>query len=418
LAELRQKGKITAVVGIGLVVTVPTMFAMLSVNFLLLTETPHWSGNEKSVLLKPSKWIGKKFPLLQFYYKRNFPTLKIIHCNLIGVIIPMKKTFILIVFILYLFLATFNDSFAIDDAMKEKITHAFRGMDDSRMRLNSGICHISGTTIINEEVDTESITIAFDYKKGMYRFDRPDCYSLRMPEYYYEVWFPNKENSGVTRQKSSERTPSWKAKPFDIQMLGYFTLVGPYHQRTYQPDERLVFFEEIPISYEQLSEDLILLETRRKPLNPLVPLLKRRYWLSPKQGYSLLKAEYMDLVTIEMSWTEKNKTWVPTAFKLSSKQNHSADWKIDWEQVNEPVPDKYFIPEQLVEKPTPVFSSELGESIQIGTFGRKDVTPIKIMKMDQPKIKYPYTRHILIITGLVLIFISLCKMFYDRYKRH
>ncbi|MDR0609211.1 MAG: hypothetical protein LBG58_03805, partial [Planctomycetaceae bacterium] len=48
------------------------------------------------------------------------------------------------------------------------------------------------------------------------------CYSLRTPEYYYELWFPNKENSGVTRQTSSERKPSYKDKPFDIQMLGNF----------------------------------------------------------------------------------------------------------------------------------------------------------------------------------------------------
>jgi hypothetical protein len=322
----------------------------------------------------------------------------------------MKKALIFVVFI---FLATFNDSFAIDDAMKEKITYAFRGMDDSRMRLNSGICHISGTTIINQDVDTESITIAFDYKKEMYRFDRPDCYSLQTPEYYYEVWFPNKANSGITRQKFSERTLSWKAAPFDIQMLGFFTLVGPYYRKMYQPDSRLVFFEEIPISYEQLSDDLIFIETRRKPVIENVPLIKRKYWLSPKQGYSLLKAEYGDHVTIEMSWTEKNKTWVPTAFTLSSKQNRSADWKIDWEQVNEPVPDKYFDPEQLVEKPTPVFSSELGEPIQIDTFGRKDVTQIKY----QPKIQYPYTRHILIIAGLILMFIAFMKMAYDRWNK-
>jgi hypothetical protein len=285
-------------------------------------------------------------------------------------------------------------------------------MDDSRMRLNSGICHISGTTVINENVDTESITIAFDYKKGMYRFDRTDqCYSLRTPEYYYELWFPNKENSGVTRQTSSERKPSYKAKPFDIQMLGFFTLVGPYYRKTYQPDSRLVFFEEIPISYEQLSEDLILIETKRKPVIENVPLIKRRYWLSPKQGYSLLKAEYADHVTIEMSWAEKNRTWVPTAFKLSSLQNRSAEWKIDWEQVNEPVPDKYFDPEQLAQKPTPVFSSELGKPLQIGTIG-KDVT-----STDQSKTKYLYFRYILIITGLILIFIALVKMIYDRLKK-
>jgi hypothetical protein len=339
---------------------------------------------------------------------------------MIGVSSIMKKRLIFILFILYLFsLATFNYSFAIDDDIKEKVTNALRGMDDSRIRLNSGICHISGTTAESQVAKTESITIAFDYKKGMYRFNRTDCYSLRTPEYYYELWFPNKGNAGVTRQNFSARTPSYMAKPFDIQMLGFFSFVGPYWNTPYQPDFRLLLFNEIPVSYEQLSEDLILIETRRKPAIANVPLLEQKYWLSSKQGYSLLKAEYSDLVTIEMSWTEKNETWVPTAFKLSSTQplsaawKYSADWKIDWELVNKPIPDKYFDPEQLSEKPVPVFSKELGEPIQIGTIG-KDVTTT-----DSPKIKYPYFRYVLIITGLILIVIALIKMAYDRWtKKH
>jgi hypothetical protein len=296
--------------------------------------------------------------------------------------------------------------------LKQKINVVFRGMDDSRMRLNSGICHISGTTVIRDDVSTESVTIVFDYKKGMYRCDRTDqCYSLRTPEYYYEVWFPNRQDAAVTRQKSSERQPSYMAKPFDIQMLGFFSLVGPYWDQEYQPDFRLSLFEEVPVSYEQLSKDLILIETKRIPPNSLGSPLKRKYWLSSKQEYSLLKAEFGDFVTIEVSWTEKNKTWVPTAFKLSSTQRRSAEWKIDWELVNKPVPDKYFDPEQLSEKPIPVFSKELGESILIGTLGKnKDV-------IDQPKIKYPYFRYILITTGLILMVIAFIKMIYDRWKK-
>jgi uncharacterized membrane protein YphA (DoxX/SURF4 family) len=66
LTGLRQKSKIVAVVGIWSVITVPIMLAILSVRFVTLTEELHLSGNEKSVLLEPSKWVGKEFPLLQF----------------------------------------------------------------------------------------------------------------------------------------------------------------------------------------------------------------------------------------------------------------------------------------------------------------------------------------------------------------
>jgi hypothetical protein len=41
LTGLKQKGRIIAVVGIWLVVTVPMMFTMLSVKFVTLTEESH-----------------------------------------------------------------------------------------------------------------------------------------------------------------------------------------------------------------------------------------------------------------------------------------------------------------------------------------------------------------------------------------
>jgi hypothetical protein len=66
LTGLKQKGKIIVVISIWLVVTVLILFAMLSVNFVTLTEESDLLGNEKSILLEPSKWIGKKFPLLRF----------------------------------------------------------------------------------------------------------------------------------------------------------------------------------------------------------------------------------------------------------------------------------------------------------------------------------------------------------------
>ncbi|MDR2441661.1 MAG: DoxX family protein [Planctomycetaceae bacterium] len=38
----------------------------MTFNFVTLTEKSHLSENEKSVILEPSKWIGKELPLLQF----------------------------------------------------------------------------------------------------------------------------------------------------------------------------------------------------------------------------------------------------------------------------------------------------------------------------------------------------------------
>ncbi|MDR2406773.1 MAG: DoxX family protein [Bacteroidales bacterium] len=66
LTELRHKSKIITVIVIWLVITVPIMFAMLSVSFVTLTEKSHLSENEKSITLEPNNWFGKRFPLLAY----------------------------------------------------------------------------------------------------------------------------------------------------------------------------------------------------------------------------------------------------------------------------------------------------------------------------------------------------------------
>jgi hypothetical protein len=116
-----------------------------------------------------------------------------------------------------------------------------------------------------------------------------------------------------------------------------------------------------------------------------------------------------------LSWKEKNETWVPVAFKLSSVQDYSAEWKIDWELVNEPVPDKYFDPNLLSKESVPLYSEELNDSIQIGRIGGggKSPKPIKPKSMD-----YDYIFKVSLITGgVILAIIAFCKMLYDRWKQ-
>ncbi|MDR1382876.1 MAG: hypothetical protein LBJ67_03370 [Planctomycetaceae bacterium] len=157
---------------------------------------------------------------------------------------------------------------------------------------------------------------------------------------------------------------------------------------------------------------MVEIETERKPAIENVPMLKHKYWISKKQGYSIIKAVFNNIDTVELSWEKKNKTWVPVAFKLSSTQPYSAEWKIDWASVNEKVPDPYFDLNSLSEKQIPIFSDELGTSIQVGKLG-KGVESVA----DQPKAKYFYFNYILITAGIIMILIGLAKMGYDRWVR-
>ncbi|MDR2171777.1 MAG: hypothetical protein LBP59_16660, partial [Planctomycetaceae bacterium] len=244
------------------------------------------------------------------------------------------RNFLIYIFTVLYLMSIHNVSFAVEDDIKEKILQCLRGMDDNIMRLNSGICHIAGKSVIGDKSVTESIKIAFDYQKGMYRFDRPECYSLKTPEFYFEFQIADKMGSAVIRQKTSERKPSRRAAPFDIQSLTMLSLVGPYWNITYQQYREKLLYEDVLVSYKQLSENLIFIETNRIfTNNNRRTILSRNYWLSPKQGYSMIKGEFAKIDTVELSWKEKNETWVPVAFKLSSVQDYSAEWKIDWELV-------------------------------------------------------------------------------------
>jgi hypothetical protein len=295
----------------------------------------------------------------------------------------------------------------------QKIQQILHGMDDGRMRLNTGVCRLSGTTIIGNQTTIEDIEIAFDYSKGYYRFDRKgECHSLRTPEYYYEFWHPNNQSSVIERQASSVRVQSHTARPFDIRSLGFFSFIGTYWNREYEPDVRQKLFQDRPISYEALSEGLILVTMERTPEISNVPLMKRKYWISPKQGYSIVRADYDGIDIYEISWKKTNDIWVPITFTLNSTQSYSAEWKIDWLYVNKNVPLDYFDPSALSDKVVMLVSQELGTPVIIGQVG-KGVTSI----IDQPKIKYPYFRYILIITGLILMFIAFMKMIYDRWKK-
>lgn len=297
---------------------------------------------------------------------------------------------------------------------KRKIENYIHGIDDSRMRLNTGVCHITGSNTIDGKTSVDDIEIAFDYKNDFYRFDRKgQCHSLRTPEYYYEFWHPGGQGDIVERQLSSARVSSHMAKPFDIRALGFFSFVGPYWNYEYNRDIRPKLFSDHSVSCKQLSDGLVLITTERVPDIPNASKMKREYWIAPNQGGEIVRAEYAGIDTYEMSWKEINRTWVPIAFKLNSTQSYSAEWKIDWLSVNEPVPIDYFDPSNLSEKPVILVSSELGELVQLGKTGKG----LSLPGLPEKRKDYFLFRYILMGLGILMIAIALGKKIYDWRKR-
>ncbi len=143
------------------------------------------------------------------------------------------------------------------------------------------------------------------------------------------------------------------------------------------------------------------------------PPLVANYFIASDKDFTVQRIEYNCGYTMDISWKQINDTWVPTAFSQHAREGFGVDWKIDWEIVNDHVPPEYFDIEKIVSDHSsiPLVSRELGEPILLENVGFD--APIKPSETD----RHSGTRYFLITLGLLMIVISLIKMYYDRRKR-
>jgi hypothetical protein len=331
-----------------------------------------------------------------------------------------KEHFMMRYFLLAVLLGTVFvvSSFAVEltSDLKQKADMVFQGVDDMIMSLNSGICRITGTTIRpgGERINDE-ILIAFDYSKQLYRFDNGvRARTLLTPEYYYEVWNLNTLYVSIERSLAAEPHVSPHPNFVDIRALFMFVPVGPHRPNDYISliHQKIDLFKSV--NYEKISNDLVKIKKEFPNPEGYADPLSAEFIVNIANGYTVQHIEYSCGYKMEISWKQINKVWVPIAYVQKSNEGFGVEWKIDWEVTNKNISSQYFLLEELVadQESVPIISRELGNPVQIGTLG-KDVTSIT----DQPKIKYPYFRYILIITGLILMFIAFIKMVYDRWKK-
>jgi hypothetical protein len=270
--------------------------------------------------------------------------------------------------------------------------------------------------------------IAFDYHKHFYRFDNGKLIrTLLTPDFYYELWKPGEHNASVKRSPATDmKVSSAFCEIIDIQNLFVFVPVGVHKPYKYQNSDFHKQIEKFKIlNYEDMANDLASVTIEYPNPYNYDPPFTATFIVNKTNGYTVQHIEYNNGYVKDISWKHINKTWVPVAYVFDSGSEDpnfsSVEWKIEWEQVNEKVDPLFFNLEEMVGEPEefswfegiPMFSDELGDqSILIGQVG-KNVTSIT----DQPKIKYPYFRYILITTGLILIVIALIKMVYDRWKK-
>jgi hypothetical protein len=306
----------------------------------------------------------------------------------------------------------------------EKLKLLLRGMDDTHLSLNSGICYVTRSAKDGNNITTnDKCFIAFDYNKNFYRFDveghEGSAKTLRTPEYRYSTIKLDREYEAVFRSSVNDMTPHRSfINPFDIRSVGLFTPVGSYWTNEYKKISEGILnrlSNVVEINENKDGVVVFVVQANPKPNSP--PPAKSTYFIDTKRGYTIIKYENLMLSRItnshETSWKKIKNQWVPVSFVLSSNQGISAEWTFDWKSVNEPIPEEYFNINSLSDTTTDLFSTELnGEIIRIGKIekGIESVT-------DQSKAKYSYFNYILITAGLIMILIGLAKMGYDRWNR-
>ena len=306
---------------------------------------------------------------------------------------------------------------------QRKADIALRGFDDTIMRINSGICRITGKTIeTNGNVINDDILIAFDYGAHCYRFDNGNLKrTLLTPEFYYEVWHPNTQGVSVTRSPASNpEVTSIHCSFVDIQSVFRFTPVGPKRPFSYQQsDFHQKIGEIIKTGYEELPNGLVRIMTDI-PLPPTAPKIYTEYIINTNEGHIVQQIKVSIGYTFDVSWKNINQTWVPVAYVFDSGQNFGVEWTIEWEQVNEKVDPKYFCLEEMLadqEDGALMLSDELGTgTIIIGRVGGGHEPITDFLSEEFKPGSYSPFRNIFMYLGVCLIILALGKKAYDYWR--
>lgn len=193
---------------------------------------------------------------------------------------------------------------------------------------------------------------------------------IRTPAHVYSTRGIETEHLGGVMQERAGSAEVGHIAPFDIRCVGLFNFVGPYWERTF--DTWYQGFSKAKL--EEFSEE-------GKGVYRLKWMFGNRdaaatMWLDSSKGYSWIRYEVVALtvanekIVTETSWSEVNKAWVPVGLRLTNDHwngdRNEAEWTIDWESVNDAVPEDHFKPASFAPgRRVAIFSAELGEPVVV-----------------------------------------------------
>lgn len=232
------------------------------------------------------------------------------------------------------------------------------GMDNSRLKLSSGVVRITGKTIesvgeqTNKEI-TENCLVEFDYEQKSMRFDRDgQSVFLQTPQSLFELWpSPGGDKQSSITQYEVGHTPSVRINPFDIRNIGFFTCYGSFLRSSYEQNRKAFLNEMKVIETEQQGRlTSVALISKEATSDNREDFSVYTIWVDKTKAYSTVRIKVGDLQDSEISWDEKSGVYVPVSFRQryrSGGLSVDVDWTLTWESVNEPIPQERFTYQSL-----------------------------------------------------------------------
>ncbi|MBQ3388406.1 MAG: hypothetical protein IJG60_04250 [Thermoguttaceae bacterium] len=300
----------------------------------------------------------------------------------------------------------------------EKGREALAAFDRTVMKIESGICRITGETVSpgRDTAVPDDILLIFDYPSGNYRCDDGGIAKILFnPDYFYEIRNPDDFSDSSVRRaplSDSENSPP-SSRTVDIQNVFQYVPVGPSKPFDYQNSQFHTTVHELAVdSYEELDNGMVKVTTAA-PLSDGSRIV-REFYLDTLHSFSVvhMNVKHGDDTNylFDISWDTINDTAIPVSYSMKSLNRipFSVDWKIEWEKVNEAVPPEFFDIDKMVsdlKNGAVLLKNEAGTAPAIsGRIEKGEPAGEGVFSRDirQPR-AFPWAKCLTVGIGLVLI---------------
>lgn len=269
------------------------------------------------------------------------------------------------------FAVTFPVPVMAQDVASKCASHQilFEGLRDARSRLTSGVCRGTGHRQLRESMEGESsFFLAFDYLDHRIRSDRIDPIifidSAAQVETVKQIGYqlvqtPEKtlyldlgaglKTTDILSVAAPDFSPPKYGLPIDVRTFGLVDWASITDGAT---------FEKTVEALDKCNVQGVRREPDGRCVVSVLPVdnVRVELWINADAGFTVERSEMRTLeapdkwskvlITMDVTWEQKNDVWVPTSLYLerefSGRETYLA--KLEWESVNAAPATDHFEP--------------------------------------------------------------------------